>query len=118
MAPDCRCLVLGFVALLLPRQEADAFLQPRPVLLGLRKSTSIMSKRTIMSAAVERRDFVTQLSRGVIGALGAGIATDRATAYEVSEGVLSSALRLVTACSLGAFAGDDTTSICVAFDIF
>lgn len=85
MAPLSYTLAISSVALLLPRDGVEAFVQPRANLLGSGKSYAIMS-RTVMSASVERRAFVSQLvSGGLVGALALGSTTERATAYEVRQ---------------------------------
>lgn len=85
MAPLSYTLAVSSVAFILPRDGVDAFVQPRANLLGSGKSYSIMSK-TVMSAAVERRVFVSQLvSGGLVATVALGSSSERATAYEVRQ---------------------------------
>ena len=84
MSPLSYALAISSVALLLPRDGVDAFVQPRANVLGTGKSYSIMSK-TVMSASLERRAFVSQVVSGGLGALALGSTTERATAYEVRQ---------------------------------
>lgn len=85
MASGTYALLVSVLALILPREGVDAFVHPRTALRSSRPSDSIMNKATIMSAALERRAFLSQVVGGLgIGVLGLGLATERATAYEVS----------------------------------
>lgn len=88
MASGTYALLLSVIALLLPRKGVDAFVQPRTVLRPSRPSSPIMNKSTIMSATLERGAFLSQVVKGLgIGVLGLGLATERATAYEVGADV-------------------------------
>lgn len=74
-------LVVSALTLLLPRNGADAFVHPRPALLRSRQQ-----QQSIMVMSATRRAFLSDQLFGAIGAgvLGLGLATERATAYEVS----------------------------------
>lgn len=88
MASGTYVLLVSFLTLLLPREGVEAFVQPRTALRTSRPSSLIMNKPTIMSAAVERKAFLSQVVGGLgMGVLGLGLATEGATAYEVSTAV-------------------------------
>lgn len=123
MAWGTCALVVSAVTLLLSRESVNAFVQPRSAarLLGSKSinscihfgsimSTSTTATRAIMprtpptaiAAATERRDFLTELvttviSGGCVGALSLGLATEEATAYEVSQQRLTKLLLYTTA---------------------
>ena len=61
-----------------------------------------MNKFTcVMSAPVERRPFATQLSQGILGVLGLGVALERVEAYEVSQRVGFFGLECIPCALLG-----------------
>lgn len=74
-------LIISALSLLLPRKGADAFVHPRPALLRSRQQ-----QQSIMVMSATRRAFLSDQLVGAVGAgvLGLGVATERATAYEVS----------------------------------
>lgn len=112
MAPLTYGLGLSVLALLHLREGADAFVQPSAALLGSRRSASVMSMTS--DGPSSRGGFLVEFAGGVgVGVLGLGLATERATAYEVctvtgkvsrceSNGRYLSSLHLVTRNSLHA----------------
>lgn len=81
MAPLTFGLGLLVLMLLHPREGADAFVQPSAALLGSRGSASIMSMTS--DGASSRAGFLDVVGSVGVGVLGLGLATERASAYEV-----------------------------------
>lgn len=81
MAPLTYGLGLLVLTLLHLREGADAFVQPSAALLGSHRSASVMS---MTSGPSSRGGFFLDVVGGLgVGVLGLGLATERATAYEV-----------------------------------
>lgn len=82
MAPLTYGLGLLVLTLLHLREGADAFVQPSAALLGSSRSASVMSMTS--DGPSSRGGFFLDVVGGLgVGVMGLGLATERATAYEV-----------------------------------